>query len=104
LVLEGMFGAPWINELKNIGQDFLSDRDHREFVIDLRSVPALSADGEDALPILIDNGARFHVSGIFMRQAVRHPCRRSRLTQVTSESKNALSPPKQGETRARGNK
>jgi len=41
LVLEGKLVAPWTNELKDIGQEALIDSDHRELIIDLRSVTAL---------------------------------------------------------------
>jgi hypothetical protein len=49
LVLEGKLVAPWTNELKRIGQEALFDCDHRELVIDLRSVTALSAKAPDSV-------------------------------------------------------
>ncbi len=89
LVLEGKLVAPWTNELKNIGQQALFDGDHRELVIDLRSVTALSAEGEDVLAALADQGARFRVSGVFMRQVMKQLSRRSRLTKGTSGREKA---------------
>ena len=89
MVLEGKLVAPWSNELKSIGQEALSDRDHRELVIVLRSVTSISTDGEDVLLILIDKGARFRVSGVFMRQVVKHLFRRSRLAKATSAIEKA---------------
>lgn len=79
VVLEGKLVAPWTNELKNIGQESAGESDGRELVIDLRSVTSISADGEDVLLILMDQGARFRVSGVFMRQVVKELSRRSRL-------------------------
>jgi len=79
VVLEGKLVAPWTSELKNFGEETLSDGDNRELIIDLRSVTALSAEGEDVLLVLADQGARFRVSGVFMRQVVKQLARRSRL-------------------------
>jgi anti-anti-sigma regulatory factor len=84
LVLEGKLVAPWTNELKKISQEVAVDPDHRELVIDLRSVTVLSAEGEDVLLALADQGARFRVSGVFMRQVVKQLSRRSRLAKGTS--------------------
>ncbi len=89
LVLEGKLIAPWTNELKNIGQEAALDRDHRELVIDLRSVTAISADGEGVLLALMDQGARFRVSGVFMRQVVNQLSRQSRLAKRTREREKA---------------
>ncbi len=84
LVLEGKLVAPWTNELKKIGQQALFDGDQRELVIDLRSVTALSAEGEDVLAALADQGARFRVSGVFMRQVMKQLSRRTRLAKGTN--------------------
>jgi anti-anti-sigma regulatory factor len=87
VVLEGKLVAPWTNELKNFGEETLSDGDNRELIIDLRSVTALSAEGEDVLLVLADQGARFRVSGVFMRQVVKQLARRSRLAKGTNARK-----------------
>jgi len=84
VVLEGKLVAPWTNELKNIGPEATGDRGHRELVIDLRSVTAISADGEDVLLALMDQGARLRASGVFMRQVVKHLSRRLRLEKGTT--------------------
>ena len=89
VVLEGKLVAPWTNELKNCGQESLVVGDHRDLIIDLRSVTAISTDGEDVLLALMDQGARFRVSGVFMRQVVKHLSRRSRLAKVTSGKEKA---------------
>lgn len=88
LVLEGKLVAPWTNELKRIGREALLDCDHRELVIDLRSVTALSAEGEDVLQDLADQGARFRVSGVFMRQVLKQVSRRSRHARESSGKEN----------------
>jgi anti-anti-sigma regulatory factor len=89
LILEGKLVAPWSDELKNIGQEAAVDCDHRALVIDLRSVTVISADGEDVLLALMDLGARFRVSGVFMRQVVKNLSRRSRIANGTSGKEKA---------------
>jgi anti-anti-sigma regulatory factor len=89
VVLEGKLVAPWTNELKHIGQEAAVVSLHRELVIDLRDVTAISADGEDVLLVLMDQGARFRVSGVFMRQVVKDLSRRSRLAKGTSGREKA---------------
>jgi anti-anti-sigma regulatory factor len=84
VVLEGKLVAPWTNELKNFGRGALVDGDHRALIIDLRSVTALSAEGEDLLQALADQGARFRVSGVFMRQVMKQVSRRSRYAKESS--------------------
>lgn len=79
VVLEGKLVAPWTNELRNFGQKSPVDGDHKELVIDLRSVTDLSAEGEDVLMVLMGKGARFRVSGVFMREVLKSISRRSRL-------------------------
>jgi len=78
LVLEGKLVAPWTEVLKNLRAE--TDRVHRELVIDVRGVTAICADGEDVLLALMDQGARFRASGVFMRQVLKDLSRRSRLT------------------------
>jgi anti-anti-sigma regulatory factor len=89
VVLEGKLVAPWTGELKNIGQEAAIDRDRREFIIDLRSVTTISAEGEDVLLALMDQGAKFRVSGVFMQQVVKHLFRRSRIAKGTSGREKA---------------
>ena len=84
LVLEGKLVAPWTNELKNLSREVAVDRSHRELIIDLRSVTAISAEGEDVLLVLMDQGAKFRVSGVFIRQVMKNLSRRSRITKVTN--------------------
>jgi anti-anti-sigma regulatory factor len=78
LVLEGKLITPWTDELKTIGQKAAVDGGHCELVVDLRSVTVISPDGEGVLLALMNQGARFRVSGIFMRQIVKQITRRWR--------------------------
>jgi anti-anti-sigma regulatory factor len=89
VVLEGKLVAPWTNELKEVVQNAAADCDHLELVIDLRSVTAISADGEDVLLNLMDQGARFRASGVFTRQVLKNLSRRSRASKEMSEGVKA---------------
>jgi len=89
MVLEGKLVAPWTSELKNLGQLALANSDHRDFIIDLRNVTSLSAEGEDVLLVLMDQGARFRASGVFMRQVLKHLSRRSRLAKRSNGREKA---------------
>ena len=97
LVLEGKLVAPWTKELKNVVQSAADTYDHLELIIDLRSVTAISADGEEVLLTLMDKGARFRASGVFTRQVLKNLSRRSRITRETSERKGVIgvAPPEQ---------
>ena len=88
LVLEGKLVAPWTGELKTIGQLAGVNGDHCQLVIDLRNVTDISAEGEDVLLALMDQGARFRVSGVFMRQVLKHLSRRSRLAKGSGAKAN----------------
>jgi len=78
LVLEGKLVAPWTNVLKSLGLRTETDSNHRELVVDVRGVTAISTEGEDVLLALMDQGARFRASGVFMRQVLKELSRRSR--------------------------
>lgn len=99
VVLEGRLIAPWTNEFKDVVQYAAADCDHLELVIDLRSVTAISADGEDVLLTLMDQGARFRASGVFIKQVLKNLSRRSRIRKETSERKGVLGvePPEQAQ-------
>jgi hypothetical protein len=88
LVLEGKLVAPWTNELKIIGQRAVVDGDDRELIIDLRSVTAISADGENVLLYLMDQGARFRACGVFMKQVLKNLSRRLRRAREIRGNEN----------------
>jgi anti-anti-sigma regulatory factor len=84
VVLEGKLVAPWTYELMSFGRDALNVGERRELIIDLRSVTAISSEGEDVLFFLMNQGARFRASGVFMRQVLKHLNRRSQLAKSTN--------------------
>jgi anti-anti-sigma regulatory factor len=79
VILEGRLIAPWTDELKSVLYRTACDLDHRELVIDLRGVIAISSDGQGVLLALMNQGVRFRTSGVFMRQVLKELSRRSRL-------------------------
>ena len=83
VVLEGKLVVPWTNELKDVVRNAIPDSDHLELVVDLRSVTAISAEGEEVLLSLMDQGARFRANGVFIRQVLKNLSRRSRSVKGT---------------------
>jgi len=77
LVLEGKLVAPWTNELKSICRGPASDPDARQLAIDVRGLTVISADGEEALYVLMLQGAKFRGSGVFMKQVLKQLARRA---------------------------
>lgn len=87
VVLEGKLVAPWTKELENVVRSAAAAYDHLKLIIDLRSVTAISADGEDVLLTLMDQGARFRASGVFIRQVLKNLSRRSGSTKKRVKEK-----------------
>lgn len=75
LILEGKLIAPWTNELiETACQDHLADR---ELVVNLRGVTDISADGEEALYLLLVEGAKFRGGGVFVKQVLKQLAQRA---------------------------
>jgi len=87
LILEGKLIAPWTDELESVVYRTAVDLDRRKLVIDLRGLIAISVDGEDVLLALMDRGARFRASSVFMKQVLKELSRRSRLSKRISRRK-----------------
>jgi len=88
VILEGKLVEPWTNELKIVGQKAVVGGDHRELIIDLRNVTAISSDGENVLLDLMDQGARFRACGVFMKQVLKNLSRRLRRAREFDGNKN----------------
>lgn len=77
LVLEGMLIFPWAAELRNICEKSAADLGDRELVIEVRSLTAISQEGENVLLELMNKGVRFRSSGSFTRHVMEQLARRA---------------------------
>jgi anti-anti-sigma regulatory factor len=71
LVLEGKLVAPWAHELKPAYEEASADLNGRELVIDVKSVVAISEDGENVLLELMKAGACFRCAGVFTKHVLK---------------------------------
>jgi anti-anti-sigma regulatory factor len=78
LVLEGKLIAPWAAEVATASEKAAADLGGRELVIDMRNLTAISEDGENVLLALMNEGVRFHSSGVFTKHVMKKVARRTR--------------------------
>jgi anti-anti-sigma regulatory factor len=71
LVLEGKLVAPWAQELKPAYQQASADLNGRALVIDVKSVVAISEDGENVLLELLKAGACFRCAEVFTKHVLK---------------------------------
>ena len=76
LVLEGKLVAPWAHELKLAYEEARADLNGRELVIDVKSVVAISEDGENVLLELTKEGASFRRPGVFTKHVLKRLARK----------------------------
>ena len=70
LIVEGRLIAPWAAELTSAYETATTDLDERELVIDVRSLTAISPEGEAVLLQLMRKKARF-LSGVYMKEVLK---------------------------------
>ena len=75
LILEGKLIAPWAAELANACEAARADLHGRQLVVDLRSLTAISTDGESVLLQLMSEKIKFQ-SGVFMKEVLRQLARK----------------------------
>jgi hypothetical protein len=78
LVIEGKLIAPWASELMTVWRQATADLNGRELVVDVKSLTAITQDGENALLELMKDGARFRSSGVFTKQVLKRLARMMR--------------------------
>ena len=78
LVVEGKLVAPWAAEWTSVCRKAMADPDSRDVVIYVKCLTAITEDGENVLLELMNEGARFHSSGVFTKQVLKRLARRSR--------------------------
>jgi hypothetical protein len=75
VIVEGQLIAPWAAELTTAYQAAGTDLQDRELIIDLRSLTAISPEGEAVLLQLMREKANF-LCGVYMKEVVRQLARR----------------------------
>ena len=70
LIVEGKLIAPWAAELTSAYQTARTDLQDRELIVDLRSLTAISPEGESVLLQLMREKAKF-LCGVYMKEVVR---------------------------------
>jgi anti-anti-sigma regulatory factor len=70
VIVEGKLIAPWAAELTNTYQTARTDLQDRELIVDLRSLTAISPEGESVLLQLMREKAKF-LCGVYMKEVVR---------------------------------
>ena len=76
LIVEGKLIAPWAAELATAYQTAKADLQNRELIVDLRSLTAISPEGEAVLLQLMREKAKF-LGGVYMKEVVRQLARKT---------------------------
>ena len=77
LIVEGKLIAPWAAEVTTAYQTAKADLQNRELIVDLRSLTAISAEGEDVLLQLMREKVKF-LSGVYVKEVLRQLGRKRR--------------------------
>jgi hypothetical protein len=86
LVLEGRLIAPWVEELRTTWKVAKAEFDGRELVIDMDNVTVVSQEAENALLLMMNEGARFRCSGVLTRHVLQQLRRRSKRNPVQRDT------------------
>ena len=70
MIVEGKLIAPWAAELTSAYQSARIDLGARELIVDLRSLTAISPEGEAILVHLMHEHVKF-ICGVYMREVLR---------------------------------
>ena len=76
VIVEGKLIAPWAAELTIAYQTARTDLQDRELIVDLRSLTAISPEGEAALLRLMREKTKF-LCGVYMKEVVRQLARKT---------------------------
>ena len=76
VIVEGKLIAPWAAELSTTYQTARTDLQDRELIVDLRSLTAISPEGEAILLHLMREKAKF-LCGVYMKEVVRQLARKT---------------------------
>jgi hypothetical protein len=88
LVLEGKLIAPWTIELTTACKRARADLDGRQLILDLKSLTAISPEGESVLLQLMNEDITFRC-GVFMKEVLRQLARKRQRTSQDAANENA---------------
>jgi anti-anti-sigma regulatory factor len=77
LIVEGKLIAPWAAEFATAYQTAKADLQNRELIVDLRSLTAISSEGEDVLLQLMREKVKF-LRGVYVKEVLRQLGRKRR--------------------------
>ena len=78
LVLEGKLVAPWTAELRTVCERARTDLHHRQLVVDIKNLIAISQEGENLLLELMRQGITFRSRDVFTKHILAQLARRAR--------------------------
>src|SRR5580704_1895504 len=76
IIVEGKLIAPWAAELSTTYQTAKTDLRDCELIVDLRSLTAISSEGEGVLLQLMREKAKF-LSGVYVREVLKQLARKN---------------------------
>lgn len=97
LVVEGELSGPWVAAFTTECHKSIADLHGREFIIDLRSVSAISPEAEHVLLRLIRKKVKFQC-GVFTKEFLRQLAHKSRTKQLPAEGEPLGEEPDAGKT------
>jgi hypothetical protein len=86
LILEGRLIAPWVAELRTVWKEAKEELDGRELMIDMGNVIVVSQEAENTLLQMMNEGARFHCSGVLTKHVLQQLRQRSRKRTVRRDA------------------
>jgi hypothetical protein len=97
LIVEGKLIAPWTAELTSACEAARADLHGREFIVDLRSLTAISPEGESVLLQLMNEKITFEC-GVFVKEVLRHLARKSHRApeHAANDNSDVSSDPERG--------
>jgi hypothetical protein len=88
LILEGKLIAPWTIELTTAWKTARADLNGRQLILDLKSLTAISPEGERVLLQLMNEAISFRC-GVFMKEVLRQLARKRQRTSQDAANENA---------------
>ena len=77
IIVEGKLIDPWSAELRSAYQTARTNLQDRELIVDLRSLTAISPEGEAVLLQLMREKVKF-LSGLYMKEVLKQLARKTR--------------------------